>query len=706
MEVKNTRSFCLLFFLIFQAFVLFTVGQVIEKTKVYQCITLHENNVAGLNVLTQNMLTQENTVYEIRSHYHIHDSILYIPRNSILKFNGGSVSNGTIIGNYTKIESTSSFIFRNMTLQGSWAVEDIYTYWFDFNKAKDDYHNFQNLIVLTDDAVQNNIFFENKEFYTSKKNHLLKLKSNTSLYLDKSVIRILPNKDKNFCVIDIRGVHNVSIFGGTIIGDIEHHVITSGSTDEWNHGIRISGSNNVRIQDTKSMYNMGDGVDIIDKTNSDKSVSLSENIILENVICDNNGRQGFSIEGARNVVMKHCKGINTGQIRFVKPSLGLDIEPWRKEGLCTNIDIINCEFSNNRANDTSLDIIIQPNYLLKKNEEPLNSIFLKDCVISSNIYVRNSKGLVLDNLSFSRRGILSIDECSNIQVSNISNLEKMSISNSNQLSTCNISTDYLNFIGISNLEGIGNQAKYIVARESSDLIFKESCFDCSNNDSNKNLGYFDDCKNIEFLHCSFKDGFIRTEGVLFNKFKILNCSFNYNDTIKSELRISNVSNIEKCTFNTCQEVVISNPANSICVVYDNKWIQSSTYIKKVAMRVHNNNNAVLYFINNMIYGAEHALALDFGTEIVNYYSSFLIKPYDFSTYSNFNFLEGSVGIVNNRKGVFINRIWSFDYVSNSSHDKFNFDLKPITPNEGGMYQTRDGIWLIYQKNTWKHLQNF
>lgn len=75
--------------------------------------------------------TQENTIYKITTDLNLNTAILELPANCTLDFQGGSISNGTIIGSNTKIKAGLNKIFdTNITLNGSWNVNEVYPEWF------------------------------------------------------------------------------------------------------------------------------------------------------------------------------------------------------------------------------------------------------------------------------------------------------------------------------------------------------------------------------------------------------------------------------------------------------------------------------------------------------------------------------------------------------------------------------------------------
>lgn len=77
---------------------------------------------------------EENTIYEIRYDFDLDGEIVTIPTGCALKFNGGSLSNGTLVGDDTCIEADVVKIFNsNIALDGTFAIPEIYPEWFGSN---------------------------------------------------------------------------------------------------------------------------------------------------------------------------------------------------------------------------------------------------------------------------------------------------------------------------------------------------------------------------------------------------------------------------------------------------------------------------------------------------------------------------------------------------------------------------------------------
>lgn len=71
---------------------------------------LRRNLVNQINVLTQDLISDDNTLYEIRYDFELENNNIIIPENSILFFHGGTLNNGTITCNNTDIIGLNSFI--------------------------------------------------------------------------------------------------------------------------------------------------------------------------------------------------------------------------------------------------------------------------------------------------------------------------------------------------------------------------------------------------------------------------------------------------------------------------------------------------------------------------------------------------------------------------------------------------------------------
>lgn len=78
----------------------------------------------------QNKFNKPNVIYKITKDYDLNHCILTIPEGCTLQFEGGSISNGTIVGSNTKIEAGLNKIFETIEISGTWNVNEVYPEWF------------------------------------------------------------------------------------------------------------------------------------------------------------------------------------------------------------------------------------------------------------------------------------------------------------------------------------------------------------------------------------------------------------------------------------------------------------------------------------------------------------------------------------------------------------------------------------------------
>lgn len=86
-----------------------TYDQNIQSYSKNDCIVLRKDT--GTTFAGQ--VTQANTVYEIRDVFDLNNKTVVIPENCTLVFSGGSIKNGTIVGNNTYLVGTADAILNN-----------------------------------------------------------------------------------------------------------------------------------------------------------------------------------------------------------------------------------------------------------------------------------------------------------------------------------------------------------------------------------------------------------------------------------------------------------------------------------------------------------------------------------------------------------------------------------------------------------------
>lgn len=96
-------------------------------------------------VLSKSDINTPNKIYKIRFNIDLGGTTLTMPANCTLDFQGGSFSNGTIVGSNTKINNTLKKIFDiTITLDGTWELGGLYPEWFG---AKGDKVNLDGIYI-------------------------------------------------------------------------------------------------------------------------------------------------------------------------------------------------------------------------------------------------------------------------------------------------------------------------------------------------------------------------------------------------------------------------------------------------------------------------------------------------------------------------------------------------------------------------------
>ena len=128
---------------------------------------LRKNIVNGKNILTQEMINSANTRYIIQYDYDLNEETITVPEGCVLQFKGGSLSNGTISGINTLIESPSSVIFTEISLTGNFVNSRIESIWFGVTDGTDCSKTLQSAINNTVSSGVRKLLFNKGTYYLS-----------------------------------------------------------------------------------------------------------------------------------------------------------------------------------------------------------------------------------------------------------------------------------------------------------------------------------------------------------------------------------------------------------------------------------------------------------------------------------------------------------------------------------------------------------
>lgn len=270
------------------------------------------SNKVNKNILTSNMISKPNTVYEIRYDFDLNNAEITIPENCVLKFNGGSLSNGTINGNYAKIEAetldnvlinikyTSPVNFnRSLTyyiIPEIWGIIEGY-----MEKGENGHYTEEQYDIMYNNGVAftkaieyasnngfNKVIFPKGKYCFTPFDGVIKYRMTYSIWVhdlynfdvdlnSSELYLIIDDTQKSKYVTfdyghtyDIRGVligltgcENVYIHNGKLIGDrfIRVYKEDRAKWAESTVGINIIGINiNIKISDIDVSNFMGDGI--------------------------------------------------------------------------------------------------------------------------------------------------------------------------------------------------------------------------------------------------------------------------------------------------------------------------------------------------------------------------------------------------------------------------------------------------------------
>lgn len=233
-----------------------------------------------------------NGVLTIRDSVDLNNRLCNIPDGITLCFNGGTVNNGTLVGNMTKIKCKKACLNR-VGILGTWNVPIIRSSYFcDLN-----YDNaLKDVVALSHPSVKNKIIIDKGNYQVSAyKNgdECIPICSNTELVMNGNIL-LTPNDYRNYYIIQLSG-SNISVKGkGTIVGDKHDH---TGNSGEWGMGINLDDAHHVTISGLTIKDCWGDCIYV---------GSESSDVIIEKCTLDHGRRQGISITSADSVTIKNC----------------------------------------------------------------------------------------------------------------------------------------------------------------------------------------------------------------------------------------------------------------------------------------------------------------------------------------------------------------------------------------------------------------
>ena len=127
------------------------------------------------NILTQSMMAQPDTKYVIGIDYDLKGKSITVPDNCVLEFDGGSLCNGTIIGQRTSIVAAPMKVFgSNLNVEGTWGATDYLCEWFGGDVEKC-INTFGNISFIQETVISKPVHIKKWATINLKASHSIKV---------------------------------------------------------------------------------------------------------------------------------------------------------------------------------------------------------------------------------------------------------------------------------------------------------------------------------------------------------------------------------------------------------------------------------------------------------------------------------------------------------------------------------------------------
>lgn len=195
-------------------------------------------------------VNKEHTIYEIKYDYDLQGQTVIIPTNCILKFSGGSLKNGNINFNNTIIDSHYGNIFKQITINGSIANNEVWLSWWElaYSSEVNDAPLINQVVKAIDNCIlyydiQGNVYTGGEksgnlagEIVSFENKHNLKVVQPTKFFT------ILKGRSKGGHVISCANNKYITIDGMKIDGANVYYSLYG------ENGIGVTGNEKVHIE--------------------------------------------------------------------------------------------------------------------------------------------------------------------------------------------------------------------------------------------------------------------------------------------------------------------------------------------------------------------------------------------------------------------------------------------------------------------------
>ncbi|RQO32328.1 hypothetical protein DBR32_01590 [Taibaiella sp. KBW10] len=335
-------------------------------------------------------------VYEFLNNHDLQTAAITLPANVTLRFKGGSLDNGMLIGTDTIIEAPRARIFgKNLAIEptGTWKVDRAYSDWFDcykdgyyidpatftynagtgtyqykyagttFNAGElcgatfnNDRFMLQQLlnigalhtiitegVYMVDSLGGTGEHVANQLTWFGKKGLTLEI---------EGILKMIPNKHNNYNVLLVAECDNITLCGsGKLVGDLPEHQGTGG---EAGMCLQVNSTVNMHLEDLTFEQGWGDGIyyswrryySLTDKNKQEKHT-------WNQVKCLYNRRTGFAVEKGDYLSINNSDFNYTATFNGTATFSGVDIEPFGSDDTpqryCKEIHFNQCRANYNKG---------------------------------------------------------------------------------------------------------------------------------------------------------------------------------------------------------------------------------------------------------------------------------------------------------------------------------------------------------------------
>jgi hypothetical protein len=226
----------------------------------------------------------------------------------------------------------------------------------------------------------------------------IKLRSNVELIFAENVrVRAVPGAFRKRYDMMFKGMNvtNIKVRGmsGASIEMFKKDYLDSDSYiwSEWRHMFAFYDSANISVEGLSLSSSGGDGV----------YIARCKDVRLENLICAGHDRQGISVIGAENLLVRRCRFCFT---EGTPPQCGIDFEPNSAKEYFVNCLIEDCDFDGNFSHGALFHI---PH--MNNKSRPI-SVKFRNCRFSGN-RLNGVRVHATWNAEQSVRGGIEFDKC-------------------------------------------------------------------------------------------------------------------------------------------------------------------------------------------------------------------------------------------------------------------------------------------------------